>query len=279
MVAGIAWLWNFLEVSADRCNCSYYDCPWGSQLFTHTMGIMCLFVKMLCKLQSTIRMLGWLFPFCPRAWELLQVWHYKTECLQKDKNSFFCALFCEYSLRWKEYSKGAKVSLKLCLRDSAWTPFPGLVPFASAKNNHNVNLSPPQSPSFPLWNPVSLGNLSRLPQEWKTSPLTPSPTFTHSSFWTAFPWTHCLYVHVKNPGLVACGQGLCPSTQHPHPCHYVLHKGSSWRQGWSDQYNTLNLHPVPAPLKKFNRTSSCWEYLFIWSINTKICKKQLLNTG
>lgn len=33
------------------------------------------FVKTLCKLQNTIRMLGWLFPFPQKAQEFLQVWH------------------------------------------------------------------------------------------------------------------------------------------------------------------------------------------------------------
>lgn len=58
------------------------------------MGIMS-FVKMLCKLQITNRIVGWLFSFPPQS---LQVGHYKADRLQKDQNSFFCYLCCGCSL-------------------------------------------------------------------------------------------------------------------------------------------------------------------------------------
>lgn len=45
---------------------NFSSIPWG----------LVSFVKMLCQLQNTIRMLGWLLPFPQKAQEPLQVWHY-----------------------------------------------------------------------------------------------------------------------------------------------------------------------------------------------------------
>lgn len=59
------------------------------------MGIMS-FVKMLCKLQITNRIVGWLFSFPPQSsyrWSTI-----KADRLQKDQNSFFCHLCCGCSL-------------------------------------------------------------------------------------------------------------------------------------------------------------------------------------